>query len=141
MPNSVRISEEKPKAPGRGGRGRGSRRQLPSSLEEKKKKHRTHTHTQKKQFAKGRKSASRLLPRKCPGTEGEFCSCFVPFCVCESPTRLLPPPLERPRLSEPEWQVGSSRSLAANRKPASLPKVVVAAGGSSSSLTLRRRRQ
>ena len=44
--------------------------------------------------------------------------------------RALPPPLWLPRLKDTEWQAGSSRSLAASRKPASLPKVVVAAGSS-----------
>lgn len=81
MPNSVRISEEKHKA---WGGGRWSQRQLPSSLKKKKKK---------KQFAKGRKSASRLLPRKCPGTAGEFRSCLVPSGVWESLVLALPPPL------------------------------------------------
>lgn len=86
MPNSVRISEEKHKA---WGGGRWSQRQLPSSLKKKK---------QKKQFAKGRKSASRLLPRKCPGTAGEFRSCLVPSGVWESLVLALPPPLWLPRL-------------------------------------------
>ncbi|XP_078223533.1 uncharacterized protein LOC144581832 [Callithrix jacchus] len=53
MPNSVWVSEEKPKALGRGWRGRWSQSQLPSSLKKKK----------KIQFAKGRKSASWLWPR------------------------------------------------------------------------------
>lgn len=44
--------------------------------------------------------------------------------------RALPPPLWLPRLKGTQWQAGSSRSLAASRKPASLPKVVVAAGSS-----------
>nr|KAF6500752.1 hypothetical protein HJG59_007808 [Molossus molossus] len=139
MPNSVRISKEKPKALGRGWRGRWSQRQLPSSLGENTHTH-THTHTHT-QFAKGRKSASRLLPRKCPGTAGEFRSCLVPFRVWESLVRVLPPPLEMPQLRDTEWQVGSSRSLAASRKRASLPKVVVAARGSSLSLTLLQRRR
>lgn len=60
----------KAKGAGEGVSGRWSQRQLPSSLKKKK-----------NQFAKGRKSASRLLPRKCPGTAGEFRSCLVPFCV------------------------------------------------------------
>lgn len=43
---------------------------------------------------------------------------------------MLLPPLGLSRLEDTEWQVGSARSLAASRKPASLPKVVVAAGSS-----------
>lgn len=44
--------------------------------------------------------------------------------------RALPPPLGLSQLEDTEWQVGSSRSLPASRKPTSLPKVVVAAGSS-----------
>ena len=46
-------------------------------------------------------------------------------------------PLGLPRLKDTEWQVGSSRSLAESRKPASLPKVVVAAGSSLARLRLK----
>ncbi|KAI5188353.1 Alstrom Syndrome Protein 1 [Manis pentadactyla] len=51
-----------------------------------------------------------------------------PFASGRVWVRALPPPLGLPRLKDTEWQVGSSRSLAGSRKPASLPKVAVAAG-------------
>lgn len=77
------------------------------------------------------------MPRKCPGTAGEFRSCLVPFRVWESLVRARSPPLVLPKLQNTEWQIGSSRSLAASRKPASLPKVVAASGSSQADLRLK----
>lgn len=153
VPNSVRISEEKPKASGRGWRRRWSQRQLPSSFKKKNKKK---ERKKKISLPRGGESASRRSPRKCPGTAGEFRSCLVPWCVWESLVRALPPPLRLPRLADAEPQVGSSRLLPASQdkkkkktqkktKNASLPKVVAAAAGmplvpdSGFSLALRRR--
>ena len=93
MPNSVRISEEKHKAWGGGG-GEVESETAAKKLKKKKNKNKKNT----TQFAKGRKSASRLLPRKCPGTAGEFRSCLVPSGVWESLVLALPPPLWLPRL-------------------------------------------
>lgn len=60
-----------------------------------------------------------LLPRKCPGTTGEFRSCLVPFRFWESLVWALPPPLGLPQLIDTEWQVGSSCLLVGSRKRAS----------------------
>lgn len=51
--------------------------------------------------------------------------------------RARSPPLGLPRLKDTEWQIGSSRSLAASRKPASLPKVAAAAGSLLAGLRLK----